>query len=339
MRILGRCLFAALLLSVSVAAPAQATFPGDNGRIAFHRFIAADDAESIFTIRPDGFGLRRVTAFGIGVYSEFPDWSPNGERLAFNSNRSVSGEPQTWTSDPDGSRARQLTDMPGPAVDPAWAPDGRTLVIAGAFEEPLGIYVIPARPRHGTLVTADQARRVTRAPDGGFDAEAQFSPDGKWIVFTRISAACFEDPESELCTTRIFRVRSDGRKLQPPQPLTAENRDASAPDFHPSGRWIAYDTHDNFVAPNAGNIEVMRPDGSGKRVLVRGDRDDYFQNPSFSPDGRQMTFARWAADVPNTRSRIWVARADGSGRRALASSVEGDNKPDWGSRGRGHHGW
>ena len=198
--------------------------------------------------------------------------------------------------------------------------------------------MIPARPRHGTLVTADQARRVTRAPDGGFDAEAQFSPDGNWIAFTRISAECFtEGGESELCTTRVFRVRSDGSRR--PQELTAADRDASAPDFHPSGRWIAYDTHDNFVAPNAGNIEVMRPDGSDKRVLVRGDRDDYFQNPSFSPDGRQMTFARWAADVEGAGPRIWVARADGGGRRALASSVEGDNKPDWGSRGRGHHGW
>jgi TolB protein len=343
MRILGRCLFAALLLTLSVAAPAQATFPGDNGRISFHRFTGTEESpqQAIFTIRPAGFGARRVTNFGDpNEYSGYPDWSPDGERLAFEADPSGSGPPQIWTSDPDGSRARQLTGLSGAAVDPAWAPDGRTLVIARAFEEPeepSGIYVIPARPRHGTLVTDAQARLVTPATDGGFDSEAQFSPDGKWIAFTRISAACFTGPpESEGCTTRVFRVRSDGRK--PPQELTAAARDASAPDFHPSGRWIAYDTHDNFVAPNAGNIEVMRPDGSDKRVLIRGDNDDFFNNPSFSPDGRQMTFARWAADVEGAFPRIWVARADGGGRRALAGSVD-DNKPDWGSRGRGHHGW
>ena len=35
----------------------------------FHRFIEADEADSVFTIRPDGFGLRRVTAFGPGVWA------------------------------------------------------------------------------------------------------------------------------------------------------------------------------------------------------------------------------------------------------------------------------
>ena len=336
MRILGRCLFAALLLSLVVAAPAQATFPGDNGRIGFHRFLEAEESLAIFTIRPDGFGVRRVTNLGHGVFSAFPDWSPDGERLAVDSDRATPGIPQIFTVAPDGSDLRQLTASGGGAFDPSWAPDGRTLAIEGAFEEQSGIYLIPARPRHGTLVTAAQARRVTRVTDGGFDSEPQFSPDGKWIVFTRFSVDCTAEETFDDCTTRIFRVRSDGRKLQQ---LTAVGLNASAPDFHPSGRAIAFDTHDNTVAPNAGHIAVMRPDGSDKRVIVRGDRDDFFNNPSFSPDGRRLTFARWAADVPDSGPRIWVARVDGSGRRALAGSLEGDNKPDWGSSGRGHHGW
>jgi TolB protein len=341
MRILGRCLFGVLLLvSLVVAAPARATFPGDNGRIAFHRFLDAEGSLEIFTIRPDGFGARRVTTFGRDVFSGWPDWSPDAKRLAYEVYRAPAAGPQIWTSDPDGSGARQLTDSPGGAFDPAWAPDGRTLAIEGAFEEQSGIYLIPARRRHGTLVTAAQARRVTRVTDGGSHSEPQFSPDGNWIVFTHFSPQCFTDDEEtfKLCTTRILRVRRDGRKLQQ---LTDVARNASAPDFHPSGRWIAYDTHDNFVAPNAGNIEIMRPDGSDKRAIIRGDDDDFFNNPSFSPDGRELSFARWAADVPDADSRIWVSRADGGSRRALAGSLEGDNKPDWGSDGRdhGHHGW
>jgi len=337
MRILGRCLFVALLLTLGVAAPAQATFPGDNGRISHWRYFPEEDTLAIFTVRPDGFGSRQITASDQGYFSAFSDWSPDAKRLAIDSDRTTPGAPQVWTIDPDGSRAQQLTDSPNGAYDPAWSPDGRTLAFEGTFEPQSGIYLMPARPRH-TPVTAAQARRVTRVKDGGFDSEPQFSPDGQWIVFTRFSVECTVPPDDTPppCQTRIFRVRSDGRHLQQ---LTDVRLNASAPDFHPSGRAIAFDTGDIEVLPNVGDIRVMRPDGSDKRVILRAGPNDYFQNPSFSPDGRQVTFARWPAAAEVPESRIWVARADGGGRHAIPSSQDGDNKPDWGSRGRGHHGW
>ena len=56
MRILGRCLFVALLLTLGVAAPAHATFPGDNGRISFQRFTETEESAelAIFTAAQTG---------------------------------------------------------------------------------------------------------------------------------------------------------------------------------------------------------------------------------------------------------------------------------------------
>lgn len=327
----GRCLFLAAIVALLLAAPsALATFPGDNGRISLHRVVGEGEDEGInaFTIRPDGTGLMELSPFEPGVYTLYSDWSPDGRQLAFDP--FIDDRAQIWTINANGTGARQLTDATNGAFDPAWAPDGRTLAIEGDFGDDPGIFLIPARARHGTLITRAQARRVTRNTDG-FDSEPQVSPDGRWIAFTRYTA-CGEQG----CATQIFRVRANGG---PPQPLTRPDLHASAPDWHPSGQWIAIDSHDNGVAPNLGHIIVMRPDGSGKRIIVRGDADDYFNNPSFSPDGRQMTFARWGADEEEPSSRIWVAGADGRGARQLLDSPTADNKPDWGSAPkRGHHG-
>ena len=134
------------------------------------------------------------------------------------------------------------------------------------------------------------------------------------------------------CTTRILRVRTNGSRLQQ---LTSPELNASAPDYHPSGRFIAFDTHDNFPAPNAGHIAMMREDGSDVRVILRGDEQNFFNNPSFSPDGRQITFARWLVSVPND-PEIWTARADGRRAHALLADQSFANKPDWGSSTRRH---
>ena len=331
MRFIGRCIFVATVLSLLGAGFAAATFPGKNGKISINLFVEDDETLKIFTTTPFGSPARLVTDFGEGVNSLFSDWSPDGEKLAIDTDRS--GQPQIWVVNPDGSRARQLTDVAAGAFDPAWTPDGKTLAIDTDFGDGPGIFLIPARTRDGAFVTRDQAQRVTLVTEGGFDSEPQVSPNGRWIVFTRYSAECAgETPEA--CETRIFRVRTNGKKLQQ---LTGVALHASAPDYHPSGRWIAFDTGDNQTAPNVGHIVVMRPDGSGKRIIVRGDSDDFFNNPSFSPDGQKVAFTRFAADQEDSVPRIWTAKADGRNPRQLLDSPTGDNKADWGPAPHGHH--
>ena len=329
----SRCLFLATLVLLVAAPAAGATFWGENGRISFNRFLEDQQAANIFTARPDGTGVANLTPFGFGVFSVFSDWSPDGRHLAIDTDRS--GQAQVWILDADGSHARQLTDAVNGAFDPGWAPNGRTIAIEADFGDGAGIFLVPARPRHGALVTREHAQLVTRIVDGGYDSEPQVSPDGRWIAFTHYNVDCTAPETYENCKTQIFRVRTNGKRLQP---LTQPALNASAPDWHPSGQRIAFDTHDNFPAPNVGHIMVMRPDGSGKQVIVRGDDDDFFNNPSFSPDGRQVTFARWPANGENP-TPIWVASASGRGAHQLLDSPTEENKPDWGSAPkRGHHG-
>jgi Tol biopolymer transport system component len=323
----------AVLLALVVTSPADATFYGRNGDIAFFRFTANDPdyVTDLFAVHPDGSGLFQLTSFGFGTFSEFPDYSPDGRTVAFQRYDFASDSTQLWLIDADGRNPRQLTAFPDGAYDPAFFPDGRTLAIDSFVAPDPGIFVIPAKSGTGAPLTAVSAQRVTRVTDGGFDSEPQVSPDGRWIVFTRYSVECAEEHPSD-CQTRIFKVRTDGTQLTQ---LAGPELNASAPDWHPTGLAIAFDTHDNGLAPNAGHIMVMLADGSHKKVIVRGGADSFYNNPSFSPDGTRISYAKWPLlpdGINADTSEIWTAWVTGDGQRRVSSGALNDNKPDWGSR-------
>ena len=123
--------------------PVSITPPGLQAR---HPAISADgewvafDAEfghygswAIGVVRRDGTGLRQVT--DSSSRDLLPDWSPDGQRLAFYSNRSGTSF-QGWVVNADGGGLRLLTDTPGFEVHaPRWSPDGLQLSMCGIEEE------------------------------------------------------------------------------------------------------------------------------------------------------------------------------------------------------------
>jgi len=59
--------------SLGFAAPAEATFTGTDGRIAFVR------SNQIYTIAPSGGTATKLTSTGKNYR---PEWSPDGTRIA-----------------------------------------------------------------------------------------------------------------------------------------------------------------------------------------------------------------------------------------------------------------
>ncbi len=104
-----------------------------------------------------------------------PQFSPDGERVAFSSVRS--GRAEIWIVDARGGQPLQLTFMggKGDVGSPRWSPDGKSI----AFDfEPMGeanfdVYVVSA--------SGGPARRITTSP--AVDAVPSWSRDGRWIYF------------------------------------------------------------------------------------------------------------------------------------------------------------
>jgi hypothetical protein len=70
---LATALVAATSLLIG-ASPAFSTPPGNNGRIVFRRFFtSAQTWGALFTVRPNGTALRRVTYPRHGIFTDDPD--------------------------------------------------------------------------------------------------------------------------------------------------------------------------------------------------------------------------------------------------------------------------
>ncbi len=155
-----------------VAADASpASFPGANGRIAFHGYI--NRLPETYTIRPNGSGLRRITHNT--DYDSDPAWSPAADRIAFNFAVPDSDvNPDIWIMDADGSSRSRVTRSKSVDFGPTWSPSGEWIAYAAFLNEPPEIYII--RP--------DGTGRLQVTHNKRPDLYPSWSPSGEWIVYS-----------------------------------------------------------------------------------------------------------------------------------------------------------
>ncbi|MDP9228138.1 MAG: hypothetical protein M3M99_03680 [Actinomycetota bacterium] len=319
-------ILAVVIITVG-ATPASATFPGTDGRIAFNAFIEKTESLEIFTATPNGGDVRRLTSVPQTI-SALPDWSPDGQKIAFHSERLDVDQPvQIQVMNADGSGVTQLTTGPGFHGFPAWSPDAGSLAIAADWGDPTlqGIWIIPASDPDG--VTQGEARRLTTLPARAReDIEPQFSPDGSSIVFTRLRSAR---------DSAIYRVGIDGTGLQR---LTPWRLNASDPDWSPSGKRITFDSGDAGRRGSKGNIYVMRADGSGRKRLTDlpplrlgccpVSAPGLANNPVWSPSGTRIMFTQF---LPK-RDKLVAMKPNGSRQQVVVGrKLQFVNKVDWGT--------
>jgi TolB protein len=266
---------------------AQAAFPGENGRIAFHSdrtgnyevykmnadgtsvqnltqnndlelfpAFSADGSKIAFT-RHTGFEqnhtmnadgkLQTRISYG-SVHHEFPSWSPDGTKIVF---VSISGDSDIHVMNADGTGEVALTVNAIAETEPVWSPDGTKI----AFERSGEIFVMNADGTNQTNIT--NLAGIDRGPD--------WSPDG-----TKIAFATFRTGNQE-----IFTMNADGSN---PVNISNHANGDTAPAWSPDGTRIA------FVSDRVGNqseIFTMNADGTAQTNISNNPNDDNF--PDWQP--------------------------------------------------------
>ena len=120
-------------------------------------------------------GERRLIADS-RHWQELPQYSPDGRKVAFQSDSS--GHDEVWTCDTegkaDGTNCQQLTFFQGPQCGtPRWSPDGRSIALDSRVEGSPQICAIAS--------DGGKPRRVTGG--GAQNQLPSWSRDGKWIYF------------------------------------------------------------------------------------------------------------------------------------------------------------
>jgi Tol biopolymer transport system component len=262
------------------------------GRIAFTRITSLKSGtwnqSEVYSINVDGSGETRLTE-SPGL-DGFPAWSPDGERIAFISDRD--GNWEIYTMDADGSNQRRLTRTPEEDEGfPAFSPDGEEIAyVTNPIDNP-AIHVMNADGSGGERLTS-----------GNWPT---WSPDG-----ARISYTSYANGE------RIHVIDADGSDTR----RLAGNAGDSEGAYSPDGEKIA------FMSPNDDeDIYVMNADGSGRTRLTDDVPGNDHWPPTWSPDSTRIAFT---SDGPQG-SDIYAMNADGSGLTKVTGNPANAAFPAW----------
>ncbi len=231
-----------------------------------------------------------------------PIYSPDGEWLAFSTNRF--GNLDIYSVHLETGEVRRLTDHEGTDWDPYFTPDGEKLIWSSDREGHFEVWMAEADGR--------SPRRLT---DDGHDAEnGSLTPDGDWLVYNsahpeksgvwKQNLETGETMQLVAGLTGVPEISPDGRYVLVVKAITLGRSTIEVVRIE-DGAPAPFDIHCIFDAAIAGSLLIGRsrwlPDGSGIAFVCEDD------------EGRPGVFAQDFVPGEDTRStrRALVTYEDG----------------------------
>ena len=277
----------------------------DGSRVAYSVFVPLDSTV-IETAAIDGTDVQRLKPFepnSESYYknSVYPVWSPDGEQIAFVSNRALPRGLyygyRLFVMGADGSDVRGVAQSieihgAGHLLSVKWSPDGSRIAFVGT----------------DTNVKGSLKALYTVQPDGSAltrignvymygTRHAEWSPDSDWLAFM----GQVENANGSF-SPHFYAASADGSAAVQLGYTSWPGSWEPLPVWSPDSAWLAFQGMHRTSPDSLGPaVFVARPDGSEVRQVG----SDYYGSVHWTPDSEEVIFGGLGT----------VVRTDGSGQR------------------------
>ena len=259
-----------------------------------------------------------------GNRNDMPVWAPDGNTIAFFSDRG--GNPDIFVMNSDGSQVVQLTRDAFASLyftksaedrNPSWSPDGSQIAFESGRSNQMLNYV-----DHDIYVMAANGSNVQRLTDHGADEGGpHWSPNGEMIAYVKMEyfseQGLIENPAWD-----IYVMNADG---------TDQNQLTKDPSYELEPSWSPDGTRIAFISDRNGqnfDIYVMNADGSNVTQLTDDSANEF--GPVWSHDGKQIVFN----SDRNGNVQLFMISIDGSHLVQLTKDSSNSAYADWSPDGK-----
>ncbi len=324
-------------------------------------FVYASDAGGKFDIFTQRVGSKKAINLteDSPANNTQPAFSPNGEQVAFRSEREPKG---IYIIGASGDNLRRVADF---GFHPSWSPDGKEIVVGtfglaapnvrtglnnallivnvetGAKRELLKAdATFPAWSPNGTRIAYwynpdGLGRRdiATVSASGGEPVVVTkdfavsnwnpvWSPDGKYLYFV-------SDKGGNLNFWRVSIDETTGEVLSAPEPIVTPSKYSRHLNFSRDGKRMIYVQTDNQSNIQGIEFDPVSEKTSGEPYwITRGDRE--IVRPELSSDGKYFVMRQ----TRRTQDDIVIVDRDGSTWRDVTNDAPFDRYPRWSPDGK-----
>ena len=253
-----------------------------------------DGDQEIYRTRYDGSEVTQLT-FNTGAYDVSPDWSPDGEQIAYVS--SLTGEGEIYVMDADGSDQLKLTEL-GHCSAPQWSPDGTKIAFHSRQDNNNIIFTMD--PDGSNLI------QITPPEISGYDP--YWSPDGQTIAFL-----------SSRIPPGLYTIDAAGA-TEPT--LVWENQDLFQMAWSPDGEQFAMIIGD----PDTNTFDVYLYDLDTGTTTRLTDGLHHNFTVDWFPAGNYLTFM---STLNGTDFEVYTMTTTGEQITNITNNPAYDQSPDW----------